>query len=477
MSDHWFTAWKSAAANALPSVDLAWRTQWALLDAWTANQMDDASLRGRAENRLHALVKHTLHHSPFYAAHWKNAGLHELSSLPPVTKKQLMHHFDDWPTDRRITRAAVDDFLQHNEALGQPFLGSFSVWTSSGTTGEPGIFVQDDEALAVYDALETVRFRGITQPTQLTRLAAEKVAMVASTGGHFAGAATIERLRLRYPWLAPRLQTFSLMQPLENLVAELNEFQPTQLATYPTAAVILAEQQQAGRLNIAPQEIWFGGENLSAAQKNFVRKIFSARLRNDYGASEAMTIACECAHGQLHWHNDWMLLEPVDQNYQPVPLGEMSYTLLLTNLANRTQPLIRYDLGDSVRFVKQSCTCGSAFPVLEVQGRCDDLLKLKRSNGQEMKFSPLAVVTVLEEELGLTQFQLLQTGHNELKLRLELCDPPLRKKAPVVMRAWFKAQGIDSLHFSVEQHPLQREKISGKLRRVICQNTRKEMHA
>ena len=44
-----------------------------------------------------------------------------------------------------------------------------------------------------------------------------------------------------------------------------------------------------------------------------------------------------------------MILEPVDRDYRPTPPGELSHTVLLTNLANAVQPIIRYDLGDSVR--------------------------------------------------------------------------------------------------------------------------------
>ena len=61
------------------------------------------------------------------------------------------------------------------------------------------------------------------------------------------------------------------------------------------------------------------------------------------------------ARGSMHLNADWVILEPVDRAYRPVPPGVMSHTVLLTNLANRVQPIIRYDLGDSVVIEPDPC--------------------------------------------------------------------------------------------------------------------------
>ena len=73
--------------------------------------------------------------------------------LPVVTKTQLMAHFDTAVTDPEVTRAALRRFLADPSSVGHRSR-RYAVWTTSGTTGEPGIFVHDGEALAVYDALE-----------------------------------------------------------------------------------------------------------------------------------------------------------------------------------------------------------------------------------------------------------------------------------------------------------------------------------
>ncbi|MGS0758893.1 phenylacetate--CoA ligase family protein, partial [Roseateles sp. GG27B] len=77
------------------------------------------------------------------------------------------------------------------------------------------------------------------------------------------------------------------------------------------------------------------------------------------------------------------------------------HTTLLTNLANHLQPLIRFDLGDSLTVASQPCRCGSALPVVEVQGRRDDALSVPGLDGHAVTLLPLALSTVLEDGAGL----------------------------------------------------------------------------
>ena len=211
------------------------------------------------------------------------------------------------------------------------------------------------------------------------------------------------------------------MQPLDELVSALNAHRPTVLATYPSAAALLADEAQAGRLRIQPRCVMMGGETVSHAVRAHVARAFGAAVRASYGTSEFLPIAWECAHGHLHVNADWVLLEPVDAQHRPVAPGERSHSVLLTNLANTVQPLIRYDLGDRVRWHGTGCPCGSALPVIDVQGRHDDVMRVPaREPGQTVALLPLALCTVLEEQCGVCDFQLRQQGPATLVLRLPL---------------------------------------------------------
>ncbi len=424
--------------------------------------------------RLQALLKTARAQSPFYARLYR--GLPEagpsdpiaLSDLPVVTKRALMEDVTAGLTDRSISAARLAAFLADPGRVGQLFEGRYAVWTSSGTSGEPGIFVHDRRALAVYEALEALRFRHLASFADYGArvLAGERFALVMVTGGHFASISSTEHLRQSFPWLANSIAPFSLLEPLPVLVARLNGWRPTLLATYPTAAEVLAREQEAGRLTLRLSEIWTGGEYLADCVKARLERVFDCRVRNGYGASEFLSIAADCENGALHVNADWVLLEPVDANGRPVPPGTASHTTLLTNLANRAQPLIRYDIGDSVTLLPP-CACGSTLPAIRVEGRQDDVLQLRGDHDETIELVPLVLTTVLEEDARVNDFQITQTGARTLHVALGDASLPTRTRVCRVLGAWLAANGLNKVSVEIDSHMPERSGTSGKLRRIV----------
>lgn len=392
-----------------------WRAGWLALDALWAATAAPAALAVRRERRWQALRDAATRGSSFWRARFERHG-GALADQPPLTKHELMAHFDEAVTDPCIRLAAVLEFAADPARIGEPFAGRYTVWESSGSSGEPALFVQDAAAMAVYDTLEALRrpagWRRLFDPLAL----GERVAFVGVLDGHFASIVSVQRLRRSVPGLGERLRGFSILQPAGELAAALQDYQPTLIATYPTAALLLAEEAQAGRLAIAPREVWTGGEHLSDAVRAQVAQAFGCRVLASYGASEFLALAADCVHGRLHFNSDWAVLEPVDARGRPVPEGECGAKTWLTNLANTAQPLVRYELGDRVRFVPGRCGCGSTLPVIEVEGRVDDALRLLDAQGHAVRLLPLALTTVLEDEAGLYDFQLVQRGPRSLAL-------------------------------------------------------------
>ncbi len=114
-----------------------------------------AALYQLQQQRLKKMVAYARQKAPFYQRLYQNLpedGF-DLVDLPPVTKPQLMANFDAWATDRAVTRAGVDAFIRDKSRVGDRYLGKYSVWTTSGTTGEPGIFLVDGPAQRLYNAL------------------------------------------------------------------------------------------------------------------------------------------------------------------------------------------------------------------------------------------------------------------------------------------------------------------------------------
>lgn len=420
------------------------------------------------------MVEYARDHSRFYADAYRDLPrqVDGPEDVPVVDKRTLMAHFDDWVTDDAVTRAGVDAFTRDKHAVGDRYLDRYVIWKSSGTTGEPGVYVQDAEALATYDALIAVQLGAATLPSHYAWGAMAnggRAALIAATDDHYASIASWQRAAQDSPWVESR--GFSVMEALRQLVADLNDYQPAFLASYPTTLALLATEQAAGRLAIHPVALWSGGEHLAGPMRADIENVFGCPVSNEYGASECMSIAFGCREGWLHVNADWVLLEPVDRDYRPTPPGELSHTVLLSNLANRVQPIIRYDLGDSVLVNPGRCACGSALPAIRVVGRCDDIVALRAENGSIVRLLPIALATVVEEAAKLHRFQIVQSAPDRLALRLGVeCADERRgawRSAAAALKGYLASQSLPNVRISLDKRAPVSDARSGKLRQVV----------
>lgn len=435
-----------------------------------------ASAKEIGLNRAMDLIAHAREHSPLYADLYASVPAGSpLDAYPPVNRSTLMGRFDQWACDRRISNESVQRFLSSTDKIGERYLDRYLVWTSSGTSGEPGVYVQDQQAMSLYQSLLAVRYH------QKSHTAAQydrwnlsfepnRMAMVAALEGHFAGVAFWNWSSKLNPWLASGARTFSILQPLATLVDELNQWQPKFLSSYPSMLSVLANEQSAGRLKLSPSSLWCGGEHLDVAQRQQIEAAFGCSIVEDYGSSEAMNMAFGCAHGRLHINTDWFILEPVDEQMRAVPAGVKSATTLVTNLANRVQPLIRYDLGDSITLHTDACTCGNPLPTLSVEGRSGETLWLPAENNKQIPILPLALNTVIEEEAGEFGYQINQSAPQKLCIRTqgETLEARCRafEKVRQSLELYFQSMGTLPVTLVHDTRPPERDAASGKLKQI-----------
>lgn len=167
----------------------------------------------------------------------------------------------------------------------------------------------------------------------------------------------------------------------------------------------------------------------------------------------------------------------MDEAYQPVPAGQTSHTVLLTNLANWVQPLIRYDLGDRVTVGPDPCPCGSPLPVIQVEGRRDEILQMPTREGHLILLSPMALSTVIEETSGVQRFQVIQTGPTTLRIRLDA--EPGANEAQVWtelvsrLRTYLATQGIADVTLERASERPTPHPVSGKFRHVWAELPRR----
>lgn len=394
-------------------------------DVWRATKSGQDGIAVRQQRRLADIVSYARTHAPFYAEKYRHLpeNMTEVQQLPVSTKTELMSRFDDWVTDVAITKEKVEAFVQNKALIGHQFLGQYTVSTTSGTTGVPAILIYDANMMTVVMALNMMRsvpaWLSFGDFMQMLKRGA-RTASVWATDGHFLGISMAQRQLIERPSRASRMRIISVTSPIAHIVEELNTFQPAMLNAYATAAALLADEQAAGRLHIQPTLLLTSSESLPAGERERISQVFGgAKVRDNYGASEFVAAGYDCGHGWLHINADWLMLEPVDTEYQPVQPGETSSAVLLTNLTNRVQPIIRYEMGDRITVNPELCACGSPLPAIRVEGRTDDVLRLVSSDGTVIPILPLALWSVLKETNGVSRFQVIQTAPTQLEIRLE----------------------------------------------------------
>ena len=151
---------------------------------------------------------------------------------------------------------------------------------------------------------------------------------------------------------------------------------------------------------------------LLASERNVIENTFHCAVTDRYGCEEVGLIAAECeVHHGLHVNSEHTLVEIVDDAGQPCAPGQIG-RVLVTDLVNLGQPLIRYEVGDLAAWSAQPCPCGRGLPLIEkVVGRQADCL-------QRVDGSLVAGVSLVERTLlvipGLAELQLVQESQGRL---------------------------------------------------------------
>ena len=141
------------------------------------------------------------------------------------------------------------------------------------------------------------------------------------------------------------------------------------------------------------------------------------------GPPRAAASASPASTRGSHLSEDLLIVEPVDEDGQPVAPGERSAKVYLTNLFNRALPLIRYEITDEVTLLPEPCPCGSAHRcVADIQGRLDD-----RFVYDGRRVHPHVFRSALGRHPGVVEYQVRQTADGaRIAVR---CGAPVRLEA------------------------------------------------
>src|SRR5579872_1462071 len=351
---------------------------------------------------LAALRRHAYAHSQFYREFHAGLETAPLEALPVLTKAMVMARFDEVVPDPAIRLTDVKAYLD-DHAPDARYRGRYRVNATSGTSGRPGLFLADaaEWSLELATAVRAFEDAGLRlSPTRRARIAqitSTNPSHLSSQGG-----------RSLANWWMPTL-LLDANEPLASMVERLNAWQPEMLWAYASIIHVLADEQRAGRLKIAPRSVLSASELLTHGIRERAVDAWGDVVFDTYATTDCGGLGAECdRHRGLHLQEDLAIVEVVDRQNRPVPPGSFGDKLLVTVLGGYTQPLIRYELDDSVRIAAAPCTCGRPFRLIDaIQGRIEEVLSLPAASGGKIAVHPIVFSNVMDR-LPVSGWQVLQ---------------------------------------------------------------------
>jgi phenylacetate-CoA ligase len=190
---------------------------------------------------------------------------------------------------------------------------------------------------------------------------------------------------------------------------------------YPSALAHIARHaERSGQLvnDLGVRVAFVTSERLYEDQRADIGRIFGCQVANGYGGRDAGFIAHECAEGGMHITAEDVVVEVIGGDEKPLPPGQAG-EVVITHLATRDYPFIRYRTGDVAVLSQDTCSCGRGLPLLtEVQGRTTDFVVAH--DGTVMH--GLALIYVIREVEGVEQFKIIQEDRVHTRILLVTND-------------------------------------------------------
>ncbi|MEO8346689.1 MAG: phenylacetate--CoA ligase family protein, partial [Betaproteobacteria bacterium] len=339
-------------------------------------------------DRLAALLRHANACVPYYRELFRRIGfdpnamteLADLERLPFLTKSEI--------------RA-------HTEALKSSAATGLARSNTGGSSGEPLIFYLGKERVShdVAAKWRSTRWWGVDLGDREIVVWGSPIELGAQ-----------DRVRsLRDSLMRTRLlPAFEMSEAnLDGFVRTIRETRPSMLFGYPSALARIARHATARGVTLNSLGIkvaFVTSERLYDDQRNAIENAFGCPVANGYGGRDAGFIAHACPQGGMHITAEDIIVETIGGDGRRVGAGE-SGEIVVTHLASRDFPFIRYRTGDFGVLDTRGCSCGRGLPLLqEIQGRATDFVVA--ADGTVMH--GLALVYVIRDLEGVASFKIIQ---------------------------------------------------------------------
>ena len=366
----------------------------ALIESYIHEKTSREDILYLQEKRFRKILKFAYKNSKFYNKLYNSKGIKEndlatidINKIPTINKDLVIDNFDEVIVSNDITKKEVLEFLEKSKDPNDLFKNKYHVIHTSGSSGKIGYFL--------YNKKEWDFF--FTYLTKLYKFSfsKNKTAFIGAAGGHFTAASSLawaSEMGLTKLFCEPLV--LSINKPLDENIEKLNQFQPDVLVGYFNSLKILAEKQEQGILDIKPKYLVSSGEGITPRGKKYIEKIFNLHLVNMYAFCECFFLGVgKNEYDGIYLRDDLAFIE-IKDNY-----------ILLTNLINKTQPIIRYRIDD---YVVLKNDLGKKLPftlIDDVVGRDEATIWLENKEGNMDFIHPLVMTDFYVK--GLDKLQII----------------------------------------------------------------------
>jgi phenylacetate-CoA ligase len=252
---------------------------------------------------------------------------------------------------------------------------------------------------------------------------------------------------------------------VDGFIATIRSVRPRMLFGYPSALSHIARHARQRGIELSDLGIkvaFVTSERLYDEQREIIRRVFGCPVANGYGGRDAGFIAHECPSGGMHITSDDLVVEIVDSAGDVQPPG-VAGEIVVTHMATRDFPFIRYRTGDIGMLDTKTCACGRSLPLLkEIQGRTTDFVIA--ADGTVMH--GLSLIYVLRDLPGVKSFKVIQESRDLTRVLLVTDDAFDGRSGDAIVKG-FQARlgaGVQIAIERVEQIPAEK---SGKFRYIV----------
>ena len=411
-------------------------SQW-----WSPERIETLQLE-----RLRALLIHAGDHVPYYRAMFRDMSFDPRDLDSCAGLQQLPF----------LTKA---DIRKNAEALKSEKAVGLARSNTGGSSGEPLVFYLGKERVShdVAAKWRATRWWGVDIGDPEIVVWGSPIELGAQDRARRARDGVFRsRLLPAFEMSDARLDTF---------VGTIRRVRPKMLFGYPSALARIG--QHAAKRGIALDKLgirvaFVTSERLYDEQRATIERSFGCRVANGYGGRDAGFIAHACPSGGMHITAEDIVVETIGPDGTPVAQGS-SGEIVVTHLASRDFPMIRYRTGDMGVLGTGTCACGRGLPMLqEIQGRTTDFVIA--SDGTVMH--GLALIYVIRELPGIASFKIVQESRTLTRVQIvpeSGFDPGAKGKIIKGLRARL-GETTDVIVEEVADIPAER---SGKYRYVV----------